>query len=69
MKRTFVADEASKVLQEQDCSTTSRLPEPERSKALARVMALLSNRGSSEVERVIEAIALLNTRLVTWMRF
>jgi hypothetical protein len=43
MKRTFVADEASEVLQDKDSSTTSLLPEPERSKALARVMALLSS--------------------------
>jgi hypothetical protein len=56
-----VGDEVSEVLQEQDCSTTSLLPEPERSKALARVMALLSSRGSSEVERVSEAIALIHT--------
>jgi len=54
-----VVDEASEVLQEQDFSTTSLLPEPERSKALARVMALLSRRGSSEVERVSEVIALI----------
>jgi hypothetical protein len=58
MKRTFVADEASEVLQEQDSSTTSLLPEPDRSKVLARIMAVLSRRGSSEVERVSEAIAL-----------
>jgi hypothetical protein len=50
-----VADEASEVLQENDSSTASLLPEPERSKALARVMALLSKRGSTEVERVSEA--------------
>jgi hypothetical protein len=62
MKRTFVAYEASEVLQDSDYSTISLLPEPERSKALARVMALLSNRGSSEVERVSEAIALLSAK-------
>jgi len=54
-----VADEASEVLQDKDSSTTSLLPEPERSKALARVMALLGNRGSSEADRVSEAIALI----------
>ena len=57
-----VGDEASEVLQDKDCSTASLLPEPERSKALARVMALLSRRGSSEVERVSEAIALIHTQ-------
>jgi hypothetical protein len=57
-----VADEASEVLQDKDCSTASLLPEPERSKALARVMALLGKRGSSEVERVSEAIALIHTQ-------
>jgi hypothetical protein len=57
-----VADEASEVLQDKDCSATSLLPEPERSKALARVMALLGKRGSSEVERVSEAITLLSTQ-------
>jgi hypothetical protein len=57
-----VADEASEVLQDKDSSTTSLLPEPERSKALARVMALLNSRGSSEVERVSEAIALIPTQ-------
>jgi hypothetical protein len=57
-----VADEASEVLQDKDSSTASLLPEPERSKALARVMALLSSRGSSEVERVSEAIALIPTQ-------
>ncbi|MEG3900031.1 MULTISPECIES: hypothetical protein [unclassified Microcoleus] len=43
-----MANEASEALHDKDCSTTSLLPEPERSKALARVMALLSSRGSSE---------------------
>ncbi len=57
-----VADEASEALQDNDSSAASLLPEPERSKALARVMALLSKRGSSEVERVGEAIALLSTQ-------
>jgi hypothetical protein len=57
-----VGYEASEVLQDKDSSTTSLLPEPERSKALARVMALLSRRGSSEVERVSEAIALIPTQ-------
>jgi hypothetical protein len=56
-----VADEASEVLQDKDSSTASLLPEPERSKALARAMALLSKRGSSEVERVSEAIALIHS--------
>ena len=55
-------DEAGEALQEQDSSTVSLLPEPERSKALARAMALLGNRGSSEVERVTEAIALIPTQ-------
>jgi len=54
-----VADEAGEALQDKDCSTTSLLPEPERSKALARVMALLSSRGSSEVDTVSEVIALI----------
>jgi hypothetical protein len=54
-----VADEASEALQDKDSSAASLLLEPERSKALARVMALLSKRGSSEVERVSEAIALM----------
>ena len=57
-----VADEASEVLQDKDCSTAPLLPEPERSKALARVMALLGKRGSSEVERVGEAIALIHAQ-------
>ncbi|MEG4916316.1 hypothetical protein [Microcoleus sp. B7-D4] len=57
-----VAEEASEVLQDKDFSTASLLPELERSKALARVMALLSNRGSSEVERISEAIALIPTQ-------
>ncbi|MEP6519571.1 hypothetical protein NDI35_26015 [Microcoleus vaginatus FACHB-2002] len=57
-----VADEANEVLQDKDSSTTSLLPEPERSKALARVMALLSSQGSSEVERVSEVIALIPTQ-------
>ena len=57
-----MADKAGEVLQDKDCSTTSLLPEPERSKALARVMALLSSRGSSEVERVSEVIALIPTQ-------
>jgi hypothetical protein len=48
-------------LPDKDCSTTSLLPEAERSKALARAIALLSDRGSSEVERVSEAIALIPT--------
>jgi hypothetical protein len=56
------ADEASEALQDRDYSTASLLPEPERSKALARVMALLGERGSSEVERVGEAIALIHTQ-------
>ncbi|MEG3909651.1 hypothetical protein QT976_17175 [Microcoleus sp. w2-18aC6] len=53
------ADEASEALQDKDYSTTSLLPEPERSKALARVMALLSSRGSSEVDTVSEVISLI----------
>jgi hypothetical protein len=57
-----VADEANEVLQDKDSSATSLLPEPERSKALARVMALLSNRGSSEAEQVSEVIALIPTQ-------
>ncbi|MEG3960332.1 hypothetical protein [Microcoleus sp. herbarium2] len=54
-----VADEASEVLQDKDSSTTSLLPEPERSKALVRAMARLSSRGSSEVDKVSEVIALI----------
>jgi hypothetical protein len=54
-----VTGEAGEVLPDLDSSTTSLLPEVERAKALARVMPLLSNRGSSEVERVSEAIALI----------
>jgi hypothetical protein len=50
------------VLQDKDSSATSLLPEPERSKALARVMALLSSGGSSEVDTVSEAIALIPTQ-------
>jgi hypothetical protein len=57
-----VADEASEALQDKDSSAASLLPEPERSKALARVMALLGKRGSSEVEQVSEAIALIHTQ-------
>jgi hypothetical protein len=57
-----VGDEASEVLQDKDYSTAELLPEPERSKALARVMALLGKRGSSEVERVGEAIALIHAQ-------
>jgi hypothetical protein len=57
-----VADEANEVLQDKDSSATSLLPEPERSKALARVMALLSSRGSSEAEQVSEVIALIPTQ-------
>jgi hypothetical protein len=57
-----IGDEASEVLQDKDSSTASLLPEPERSKALARAMALLGKRGSSEVERVGEAIALIHTQ-------
>ena len=50
------------MLQDKDSSTASLLPEPERSKALARAMALLGKRGGSEVERVREAIALIHTQ-------
>ena len=50
-----VADEVSEVLQDNDSSATSLLPEPERSKALVRAMALLTRRGSSEVDTVSEA--------------
>ena len=57
-----MADEASEVLQYKDSSTASLLPEPERSKALARVMALLGKRGSSEAEQVSEVIALIPTQ-------
>jgi hypothetical protein len=57
-----VADEASEALHDKDSSAASLLPEPERSKALARVMALLGKRGSSEVERVGEAIALIHNQ-------
>ena len=57
-----MADEVSEVLQDKDCSATSLLPEPERSKALVRVMALLSSRGSSEVDTVSEVIALIPTQ-------
>jgi len=57
-----IGDEASEVLQDKDSSTASLLPEPERSKALARAMALLGKRGSSEVERVGEAITLIHTQ-------
>ncbi len=57
-----VGDEASEVLQDKDSSTAFLLPEPERSKALARAVALLGKRGSSEVERVGEAIALIHTQ-------
>jgi len=57
-----VADEASEALQDKDSSAAPLLPEPERSKALARAMALLGKRGSSEVERVGEAIALIHTQ-------
>ncbi len=46
-------------MQDKDSSTTSLLPEPERSEALARAMALLSSRGSSEADKVSEAIALI----------
>jgi hypothetical protein len=46
-------------VQDKDSSTTSLLPEPERSKALARVMVLLSSRGSSEVDTVSEVIVLI----------
>lgn len=54
-----MADEADEVLQDKDRSAASLLPEAERTKALARVMALLGRRGSGEVERVSEAIALI----------
>jgi len=57
-----VADEASEVLQDKDSSATSLLPEPERSKALAKAMALLGSQGSSEVDTVSEAIALIPTQ-------
>ena len=57
-----VGDEASEVLQDKDFSATSLLPEPERSKALARVMGLLSSRGSSEVDTVSKVIALIPTQ-------
>jgi hypothetical protein len=57
-----VTNEASEVLPELDCSPTSLLPEVERSKALARAIALLSNRGSSEVGEVSEALALIPTQ-------
>ncbi|MEG4293996.1 hypothetical protein Q5692_37505 [Microcoleus sp. C2C3] len=57
-----VANEASEVLQDKDSSTTSLLFESERSKALARVMARLSSRGSSEVDTVSEVIALIPTQ-------
>jgi hypothetical protein len=57
-----VAGEASEALQDKDCSATSLLPEPERSKALAKAMALLSSRGSSEVDTVSEVIALIPTQ-------
>ena len=56
-----VADEASEVLHDKDFSTTSLLPEPERSKALARAMAILSRRGSSEADTVSEVITLIPT--------
>jgi hypothetical protein len=61
---TSLPDEASEVLQHKDCSIkiTALLLEPERSKALARVMALLSSRGSSEVDTVSEVIALISTQ-------
>lgn len=45
--------------QDKGSSPTFLLPEPERSKALARAMARLSRRGSSEVDTVSEAIALI----------
>lgn len=51
-----MANEVSEVLQDNDFSTTFLLPEPERSKALARIMPLLSSRGSSEVDTVSEVI-------------
>jgi hypothetical protein len=54
-----LADEASEALQDKDSSTASLLPEAERSKALARVMAFLSSRESSEVDTVSEVIALI----------
>jgi hypothetical protein len=54
-----VADEASEVLQDNDSSATSLLPEAERSKALARVLSRLNSLGSSEVAQVSEAIALI----------
>jgi hypothetical protein len=57
-----LADETSEAWQDKDSSATSLLPEPERSKALARAMALLGKRGSSEVEQVSEAIALIHTQ-------
>ena len=57
-----MADEASEALQDKNCSVSSLLPEPERSKALARVLSRLSSRGSSEVARVSEVIALLNVQ-------
>jgi hypothetical protein len=59
-----VADEASEVLQDKDYTIkiTALLLEPERSKALARLMALLSSRGSSEVDTVSEVIALIPTQ-------
>jgi len=57
-----VAHEASEALHHKDCSTTFLLCEPERSKALARVMALLSSQGSSEVDTVSEIIALIPTQ-------
>ena len=56
-----VENEVSEVLQYKDSSATSLLPEPERSKALVRAMALLSRRGSSEVDTVSEVIALIPT--------
>jgi hypothetical protein len=54
-----LADEASEALQDKDSSTALLLPEAERSKALARVMAFLSSRESSEVDTVSEVIALM----------
>ncbi len=54
-----LADEASEALQDKDSSTALLLPEAERSKALARVMAFLSSRESSEVDTVSEVIALI----------
>jgi hypothetical protein len=56
-----VTGEAGEVLPDLDCSTTSLLPEVERSKALARAIALMSGLGSSEADRVSEAIALIPT--------